>query len=230
MAPHLLGVSLASFRRRSAAFVLDVVLFGILIGGLFVGLTIASFHREDPTLLARLGDAAAGKEARQQAIVDFLHICQERCPEMLPHEMRQAVAGRNVAALNEHWNPDANTTVGFGSGPTELLPQGDQYMLTIGTDLLLGGFSSVLSWGGFFVGWFTLWTRLTRGRTPGKWLWRIRVIRLDGRALSWWDCFGRAGGYGASAATAMLGFLEALWDPNRQALHDRIAGTVVRRI
>ena len=39
----------------------------------------------------------------------------------------------------------------------------------------------------------------------------------------------RAGGYSASAATALLGFLEMIWDPNRQTLHDRIAATVVLR-
>ena len=42
---------------------------------------------------------------------------------------------------------------------------------------------------------------------PGKALLRIRVIRLDGGPLRLWDCFSRAGGYGASAATLMLGFL-----------------------
>jgi len=55
------------------------------------------------------------------------------------------------------------------------------------------------------------------------------VARLDGRPLRWWDAFGRAGGYSASAATLLLGFLEMIWDPNRQTLHDRIAATVVLR-
>lgn len=27
----------------------------------------------------------------------------------------------------------------------------------------------------------------------------------------------------------LLGFLEAVWDPNRQGLHDKVAGTVVLR-
>ena len=79
------------------------------------------------------------------------------------------------------------------------------------------------------MGWFTLWLRLTRGRSPGKYLFRMRVVRLDGKKLGWWDAFSRAGGYSASAATLLLGFLEAIWHPNRQAIHDRIAGTVVVR-
>lgn len=60
-------------------------------------------------------------------------------------------------------------------------------------------------------------------------LFGLQIVKLDGKPLSWWDAFGRSGGYGASAATAFLGFLEAIWHPNRQAIHDRICGTVVIR-
>ncbi len=70
---------------------------------------------------------------------------------------------------------------------------------------------------------------LGRGRTPGKRLLGIRVARLDGRPLSLWTCFNRAGGYGASAATLGLGFLLSRRDPNRQADHDKIVGSVVVR-
>ena len=80
-----------------------------------------------------------------------------------------------------------------------------------------------------FVAWFTLWTLITRGRSPGKALVRIRVVRLDGKEMRLWDCFSRSAGYSASAATLLLGFLEVIWDPNRQAIHDKIAGTVVVR-
>ncbi len=68
-----------------------------------------------------------------------------------------------------------------------------------------------------------------RGRTPGKAIAGIRVTRLDGRRLNLWDSFGRSGGYAASAATGFIGFLEVFWHPNRQAIHDRIVGTVVTR-
>lgn len=68
-----------------------------------------------------------------------------------------------------------------------------------------------------------------RGRTAGKFLMRTRVVRLDGRPLTPMDAFIRNGGYAAGLATGMLGFLRLLWDPNRQAIHDRIAWTVVVR-
>ena len=57
----------------------------------------------------------------------------------------------------------------------------------------------------------------------------LRSLRLDCKRLNLWDTFGRAGGYSASIATLGIGFLEALWHPNRQAVHDRISETVVMR-
>ena len=41
--------------------------------------------------------------------------------------------------------------------------------------------------------------------------------------------FSRFGGYAAGLATGLLGFLQILWDPNRQGIQDQIAGTVVIR-
>ena len=52
---------------------------------------------------------------------------------------------------------------------------------------------------------------------------------LDGRPLDLWDSFGRLSGYTAGLATGLLGFAQVFWDPNRQAIQDKIAGTVVIR-
>lgn len=81
-----------------------------------------------------------------------------------------------------------------------------------------------VSWAAFY---FTFLLTVWRGQTLGKRLLRIRVIRLDGHPLGWWGAFNRFGGYAASAFTGLLGFFEMLWDPNRQALHDRVVRTVV---
>ncbi len=77
--------------------------------------------------------------------------------------------------------------------------------------------------------YFTLFLALGGGRTPGKWLLGIRVVRLDGRPIGGWGAFGRFGGYAAGIATGLLGFLQILWDSNRQGVHDKIASTVVIR-
>jgi hypothetical protein len=79
-------------------------------------------------------------------------------------------------------------------------------------------------WAGIY---FTLITTVLRGRTLGKLIFRARVRRLDGRPLTAMDAFVRNGGYAAGLATGLLGFARLLWDPNRQAIQDRIAGTVV---
>jgi uncharacterized RDD family membrane protein YckC len=81
-------------------------------------------------------------------------------------------------------------------------------------------------WGAlYFTAFLTLW----RGQTPGKRLFGVRVIRLDGRPLGWWYSFERFGGYAASLSTGLLGFMQILWDANRQGLHDKAVETVVIR-
>jgi len=98
--------------------------------------------------------------------------------------------------------------------------------------------SSIMNWVkgiiedlGLEFGWaafyFTAFTALWKGQTPGKKLLRIKVLQLDGTPLSLSDSFGRYGGYGAGIATGLLGFLQIYWDPNRQAMHDKISATVV---
>jgi uncharacterized RDD family membrane protein YckC len=97
---------------------------------------------------------------------------------------------------------------------------------------------SLLKWGagiiedlGLGFGWaaiyFTLFSLLWRGQTPGKKVCHIRVVALNGEPLGLLDCFGRYGGYGAGFATGLLGFLQVYWDPNRQAIQDKISATVV---
>lgn len=86
---------------------------------------------------------------------------------------------------------------------------------------------------GFGFGWATLYMTVVlswgKGQTFGKRLLGIRVVRLDGEPITWWTAFERAGGYAAGFATGLLGFAQVYWDANRQAIHDRIVGTVVVR-
>jgi hypothetical protein len=98
---------------------------------------------------------------------------------------------------------------------------------------VLGWFGGVLDDIGFGFGWAALYMTVllsvTNGQTVGKKLLGIRVLRLDGQRLNWWMAFERAGGYAAGFATGLLGFAQVFWDANRQAIHDRIVGTVVIR-
>ncbi len=86
---------------------------------------------------------------------------------------------------------------------------------------------------GFGFGWAALYMTVFlswwKGQTVGKRFMGIRVVRLDGEPITWWVAFERAGGYAAGVATGLLGFAQVWWDANRQAIHDRIVGTVVVR-
>ena len=90
------------------------------------------------------------------------------------------------------------------------------------SDLGLG-----LGWAALYFSVFTAWWR---GQTIGKKIVGIEVVKLDGNYPSLWESFGRYGGYGAGFATGLLGFLQIYWDPNRQAIQDKISETLVLRL
>lgn len=89
----------------------------------------------------------------------------------------------------------------------------------IAEDLGLG-----FGWAAFYFSVFTAWWK---GQTPGKRLLGLKVLKLDGSGLNLWESFGRYGGYGAGLTTGLLGFLQIYWDPNRQAIQDKISETLV---
>ena len=86
---------------------------------------------------------------------------------------------------------------------------------------------------GVGFGWsaiyFTAFLALWSGQTPGKRIAGVKVLRLDGKPLGWWMSFERFGGYAASLSVGLLGFIQILWDRNRQGLHDKACETVVVR-
>lgn len=93
------------------------------------------------------------------------------------------------------------------------------FLRRIADDLGLG-----IGWAALYFSVFLSWWN---GLTPAKRIFRIRVVRLDRSPITWWIAFERYGGYAAGFATGLLGFAQVYWDPNRQAIHDRIAGTIV---
>ena len=76
--------------------------------------------------------------------------------------------------------------------------------------------------------YFTLCGRF-RGRTIGKRLTGLEVVRLDGRRVSWMESFDRFGGYAQIPGTFLIGLADLWRDPNRRLAHDRGAHTVVLR-
>jgi len=69
-----------------------------------------------------------------------------------------------------------------------------------------------------------------RGSTIGGIVFDLRVVRLDGREIDWETAIVRALGCFLSLAVAGLGFFWIAFDDQKQAWHDKIAGTVVVRV
>lgn len=69
-----------------------------------------------------------------------------------------------------------------------------------------------------------------RGTTVGGIVFGLKVVRLDDRPVDWPTAIVRALASFLSLFAAGLGFLWVIWDAERQAWHDKIAGTVVVRV
>jgi len=190
-------------------------------------------HIRHPALLKKcieyLGaEQGMRKEAAARDLnAELYGVIHERKPDLLPADMREALEARDASALAAIVSSRRmNIVLTLDSKESNF--NEETGLLILGSDVVTG-FGSIATAVPIFIGYFTILTWAMRGKTAGKAMVRIRVTRLDGRRLSLWDSFGRAGGYAASAGTAFLGFLEAFWHPNRQTIHDRIAGTIVIR-
>lgn len=75
--------------------------------------------------------------------------------------------------------------------------------------------------------YFGLLTWKGKGRTPGKRIFKIRVVSLVHRHLTLWHSIERALGYGAAALEGGFGFIQFFIHPYRRCVQDRIAETIV---
>ena len=75
----------------------------------------------------------------------------------------------------------------------------------------------------FFLGKF--------GATPGKMANKLKVVNPDGSKVSYGKAFGRyfASNWVSGIFTLCIGYLMAVWDDEKRALHDRICNTRVIR-
>jgi hypothetical protein len=165
-----------------------------------------------PDLLRGMAEAVA---ARDSAAVDTL---------LGP--VQTAVAGRRLERLEDRADELQNRTFELEDRVDDLKEQLSNPSLWRMTRATVNDLGVTFGWVGLY---FTLFLAWWRGRTPGKWLFGLRVVRLSGQPMGLWFALERFGGYAAGIATGFFGFLQVYWDPNRQAIHDRIARTVVIR-
>jgi uncharacterized RDD family membrane protein YckC len=221
--PGLMGTPLASPVRRAAAFVADLAIVLLLVISSIAAVNVF----RHPSLLKASSEyfgaePGADRDAAGRKLNAKIYgIIHEANPELLPAEMRAVLEARDDSALSAYVQSHRMNIV-MDLDASESKFDEKSGMLRLGSDVVTG-VRSFATGVPLFIAW------AMKGRTPGKALAGIRVKRLDGRKLNLWDSFGRAGGYAASAATGFVGFLEAFWHPNRQTIHDRIAGTVVTR-
>jgi uncharacterized RDD family membrane protein YckC len=65
------------------------------------------------------------------------------------------------------------------------------------------------------------------GKTPGKMVFGLKVIRENGEAPGFGTAFLRWIGYFLSSLPLNLGFIWIAFDSKKQGFHDKLAGTVV---
>ncbi len=163
-------------------------------------------------------------EQRRAALVELADVVAADATEV--EQLRTVAAQRPERVPPGPVEPDPAAPAAAGTpANAPLAPDGSFSILrtlqALAADL---GFS--LGWGAVY---FTLLTVYWNGQTLGKRWLGIRVVSLGGQALRYGDAFDRYGGYAAGFATGLLGFLQVYWDPNRQAIHDKVAFTAVIR-
>ena len=77
----------------------------------------------------------------------------------------------------------------------------------------------------YFTG-FWAW----KGTTIGGIVLGLKVVRLDGQPVTFAVALVRALTAAFSVVVFFLGFLWIIWDNDKQAWHDKVAGTVVLRL
>lgn len=241
--PALLDTPLAASWQRGAAMALDLAMIGLLsllanpVLGLLTGATLAALgtRRESQARIwriVRIGLLALG------VTVILLSLSQLAGKPLVRSGAFNLAPEKPAPALDFVQVPPNATHAELRRAVTQLDAQVDTLKaenaalrdeIRGNSWLRLAADSSrtmglTFGWAGVY---FTLCTTVLRGRTLGKLVFRSRVVRLDGKPLTAMDAFVRNGGYAAGLATGLLGFARLLWDPNRQAIQDRIAGTVV---
>jgi len=138
-----------------------------------------------------------------------------------------AAATSGIAASD---SPSANTIV-----PDTVLPRAG-FWIRIGALLidaiLIGVAFSMLKQDGIYLPALAAYGAFMwkfKSTTVGGIVCNLKVVRADGRELDWSTAIVRALSCFLSLAVAGLGFLWIVFDDNRQAWHDKIAGTVVVR-
>jgi hypothetical protein len=213
----LLGKALASPSRRLIALMLDLIVVASLTR---MSLTVFAFV----TLLVSIVGYVKSKAHKSRELAQKVFITIGIISVLF---LSSAILLNNV-----EWgfgDSDSEQTVVDdmeipAEQETEAQEGSNSYSVIEYVRTFLAEMGLSFGWAAVYFSVFLAWFN---GQTVGKMLCRIRVTKIDSKPLSFWESFERYGGYSAGLATGLLGFLQIMWDPNRQAIHDKISETVV---
>ena len=135
--------------------------------------------------------------------------------------MRYASYSRRATALaiDSIWWTIIVLFVPLGPSTEDILMAPESFALSIALWLAVGQCIPILVTGVLWAVW---------GTSPGKRALHLRIVDADtGKPMTMRQAGLRTLGYLLSFATCGAGFLWVLFNPRKQALHDRIANTVV---
>lgn len=228
--PDLLGQPLASPFRRLWAFLVDCLL--LLVPSVLVAAAAAvlSLWITDGAALRAITSMLRGQPHEpaevNRSLGELAPVLVRIQAQGLPPSVALAVEESDLQRAGEllsQYSFDITMTPGPEPGP--LVPG---HIRIEAERLIPRGLRSAALFGVAAL-YFTFFAAGRRAATVGKWLAGIRVRKLDGRPLTWWQSFERFGGYLASLGTFGFGLIDFWRDPNRRLAHDRISNTVVLR-
>jgi hypothetical protein len=239
VAPDLLGAPLASPRRRLYAIAVDVSIVVLLsdIGNIWlvagVGLIAMMYVRKPmhDSMNRKLAVWALAAALIGMGVWQAVESSHE--PHASHHEKRKqreqeddVDVAKELGKVSSGLAPEKLSALRIEQLEAELIearkPKPFDLKETIRDWTEDVGLS--LSWA---IAYFSLFPAWWNGQTPGKRLFGLRVVELTGKPITVMRAFKRYGGYAAGMATGAFGFAQVFWDPNRQAIQDKTAHTVV---
>ena len=231
VAPDLLGAPLASPLRRLAAIGLDLLMVAVLSGldGFWLAAALVVFLYQ-----MRTKERTKPSWWRNAWIWGACGLCLWLAVETgwQAWTARQAtpqassIPAVKAAAQKPEQKPEQSDADRIATLEDELAEARKPVPFQWQTTLRKWWESTGVGFGWAIV-YFSLIPAWLNGQSLGKKLLGLRVVELTGKPLTVRTCFSRYGGYAAGMATGMFGFVQILWDANRQSIQDKVAHTVV---
>jgi hypothetical protein len=232
--PDIIGMPLAKPARRAMAIALDLIVVALLssTGALWIAAGMAATLFE---LVKQRAQAARRRKIWLWCGLLFFSLCAtlallalaEETPSPSPSiQAAGTTAMPVVAAQAETRRFDQTDADRIESLERQLEEARKPKLFNLRKQIEAWGNSIGLGFG-WAIAYFSLLPFWWNGQTLGKKLLGLQVVELNGKPLRPMACLGRYGGYAAGMATGGIGFLQVLWDINRQGIQDKIAHTVV---